>query len=54
MIIYESTKGEFMDAMDEDTLVDTLEVNYIERVGRRTTKSEKTHGLIHYSICIKY
>ncbi|WP_283624708.1 hypothetical protein [Clostridium butyricum] len=41
MIIYEATKGEFMDAMDEDTLVDSLEANYIEKVGRRTSNSEK-------------
>ncbi|GMM63820.1 MULTISPECIES: DUF2075 domain-containing protein [Clostridium] len=41
MIIYEATKGEFMNAMDEDTLVDSLEKNYIEKVGRRTSNSEK-------------
>ena len=41
MIIYESTKGQFMDAMDEDTLVDFLEQNYIEKVGKRTSPSER-------------
>ncbi|HCW54092.1 MAG TPA: ATP-binding protein [Clostridium sp.] len=41
MIIYEATKGEFMDQMDEDILVDCLEKKYIEKIGRRTSQSEK-------------
>lgn len=41
MIIYEATKGQFMDHMDEDILVDIIEKNYIDKVGRRTSPSER-------------
>lgn len=41
MIIYESTKGEFMEHVTDDTIVSCIHKNYIEKMGKDTSKSEK-------------
>ena len=40
MIIYESTKGEFMEHVTDDTIVSCIHKNYIDKMGRDTSKSE--------------
>lgn len=40
MIIYESTKGEFMEHVTDDTIVSCIHKNYIEKMGKDTSKSE--------------
>ncbi|NFL34496.1 DUF2075 domain-containing protein [Clostridium botulinum] len=40
MIIYEATKGEFMDHVTNDNIVTYIKENFIEKMGKRTSKSE--------------
>lgn len=40
MIIYESTKGEFMEHVTDDTIVSCIHKNYIDKMGKDTSKSE--------------
>lgn len=40
MIIYESTKGEFMEHVTDDTIVECIHKKYIEKMGKNTSKRE--------------
>ena len=40
MIIYEATKGEFIEDVVEDIIAKRIEENFIEKMGRRTSPSE--------------
>ena len=40
MIIYEATKGEFIEDVVEDIIAKRIEKNFIEKMGRRTSPSE--------------
>lgn len=40
MIIYESTKGEFIEHVTDDTIVSCIHKNYIDKMGKDTSKSE--------------